>query len=225
MGTIIMKEPVVELTNIHQRVERGGFLFRGLNLKLESGCSAVIAGASGSGKTTLVEMMLGLRTPEQGQVLMFGQSLFPLRRRIVRQVRRQIGGVGGPFGLVPTLTVAENITLPLVLNGEHKRAQQERLFRMLSEFSLLKLAAKYPRHLTRVETMLVQFARAAIADQPLILVDEPSAGLDSTSYQRVIESLVKVALSGSSMLILASQPPPGEIPHSRTYFLRNGVLE
>jgi putative ABC transport system ATP-binding protein len=126
---------------------------------------------------------------------------------------------------VPSLSVSENITLPLVLNGERKQVQQERLFRMLTEFSLLKLANKFPQHLTRVETTLVQFARAAVADQPLIIIDEPSAGLDQPSYQRVSEFLVKMALSGSSMLILASQPPPVEMPNSGTYFLRNGVLE
>jgi putative ABC transport system ATP-binding protein len=220
-----MKEPVVQLTDIHVKQDRGGYLYRGLKLTIESGRSAVIIGPSGSGKSWLVEMLLGLRKPDQGQLSVLGQSLVPLKRRIVREVRRQIGGVGGPFGLVPSLSVAENITLPLVLNGERKEVQQERLFRMLSEFSLLKLANKHPQHLTRVETSLVQFARAAVADQPLIIIDEPSAGLDQPSFQRVTEFLVKVALSGSSMLILASQPPPGEMPNSHTYYLRNGVLE
>lgn len=222
---MLMKEPVVELTDIHLRVDRDRPLFRGLSLKLESGQSAVISGPSGSGKTSLVELMIGLRVPEKGQVVLFGQSLIPPRRRAIREVRRQIGGVGGPFGLVPSMTVSENITLPLVLNAEPKRGVQERLFRMLSEFSLLKLAGKYPNQLTRVENTLVQFARAAVASQPLILVDEPAAGLDTGSFQRVFEFLIKMALSGSSMLILASQPPPGEIPNSRTYYLRNEVLE
>lgn len=220
-----MKEPVVELTDIQVKQGRGGYLYRGLKLTIESGRSAVIIGPSGSGKSWLVEMLIGLRRPDQGQLSVLGQSLVPLRRRVVREIRRQIGGVGGPFGLVPSLSVAENITLPLVLNGERKQVQQERLFRMLTEFSLLKLANKSPQHLTRVETTLVQFARAAVADQPLIIIDEPAAGLDMASYQRVLEFLVKMTLSGSSMLILASQPPPVEMPNSRTYFLRNGVLE
>ncbi len=220
-----MKEPVVELTDIQVKQDRGGYLYRGLKLTIESGRSAVIIGPSGSGKSWLVDMLIGLRRPDQGQIAVLGRSLVPLKRRVVREIRRQIGGVGGPFGLVPSLSVAENITLPLILNAERIEVQQERLFRMLSEFSLLKLANKYPQHLTRVETTLVQFARAAVADQPLIIIDEPAAGLDQDSYKRVFEFLIKMALTGSSMLILASQPPPAELPNSHTYHLNNGALE
>jgi len=218
-----MKEPVVELTDIHLRAERGGHVFRGLNLTVESGQSAVVIGPSGSGKSTLVELLVGLRSPDQGRVCLFGHEL--TRHRHFRKVRRLIGGVGGPFALVPSLTVAENISLPLVLNAERRKVQRERLFRILSEFSLLRVAGKYPNHLTRVENTLVQFARAAIANQPLILIDEPSAGLDPTSYERVFEFLVRMALSGRSLLILASQPPPGEIRGARTWYLRHEVLE
>ncbi|MCX6835908.1 MAG: ATP-binding cassette domain-containing protein [candidate division Zixibacteria bacterium] len=218
-----MKEPVVELTDIHLRADRGGFVFRGLNLTIESGQSAVIIGPSGSGKSTLAELLIGLRRADQGRVCLFGHEL--KKHRHFRRVRRHIGGVGGPFALVPSLTVAENISLPLVLNAEPRNVQRERLFRILSEFSLLKLAGKYPNQLTRVENTLVQFARAAIANQPLMLIDEPSAGLDSANYQRVTEFLVRMAVSGRSLLILASQTPPGEIPGSRAYFLRNEVLE
>jgi ABC-type multidrug transport system ATPase subunit len=218
-----MKESVVELTDIHLRAERGGFVFRGLNLTIESGQSAVIIGPSGSGKSTLAELLIGLRRADQGRVCLFGREV--KKHREFRRVRRHIGGVGGPFALVPSLTVAENISLPLVLNAEPRNLQRERLFRILSEFSLLKLAGRYPDHLTRVENTLVQFARAAIANQPLMLIDEPSAGLDPANYQRVTEFLVRMAVSGQSLLILASQTPPGEIPGSRAYFLRNEVLE
>jgi putative ABC transport system ATP-binding protein len=140
-------------------------------------------------------------------------------------VRGRIGGVGGPFELVPSLTVAENITLPMVIHAERKKIQRERLLKMLSEFSLLKLAAKYPSHLTRVENTLVQFARAFAANQPLVIIDEPSAGLDPATYERVFEYLVKVSLSGRSMIMLVSQEPPGKLPHSRDYRLINGALE
>jgi len=220
-----MKELIIQLEKVTLRTDRGDVLFRELDFELASGESAIVYGGAGSGKTLLTEMLIGLRRPDQGTIRLFGHAIRPRRRRAISRIRRRIGGVGGPFGLVPSLTVGENITLPLVLNAERRKVQRERLFRMLSEFSLLKLAGKYPLHLTRVENTLVQFARAAIANQPLIIIDEPSAGLDPVNYQRVVEFLVRMALSGRSLLMLVSQPPPGEIPNCRTYYLRNGVLE
>jgi ABC-type ATPase involved in cell division len=220
-----MKEPVIQLENVTLRTDRGDVLFRDFNFEVASGDSAVIRGGAGSGKTLLTELLIGLRKPERGVVRMFGMDLKKRRRRTLRLVRRRIGGVGGPFGLIPSLTVAENITLPLVIAAERKKVQRERLLRMLSEFSLLKLAGKYPNHLTRVENTLVQFARAAIANQSLIILDEPSAGLDPASYQRVFDFLIRQGLSGRSILILASQDPPGKIPNCREYRLGNGVLE
>jgi ABC-type ATPase involved in cell division len=220
-----MKEPVIQLENVTLRTDRGGTLFRDLDFEVAAGESAIIRGGAGSGKTLLTELLVGLRRPSQGKVRLFGRELKPGRNRSLKKLRRKIGGVGGPFGLVPSLTVAENITLPLVIAAERKKVQRERLLRMLSEFSLLKLANKHPRQLTRVENTLVQFARAAIANQSLIIIDEPSAGLDPATYERVLEFLVKIAVSGRSMLLLASQEPPGRIPGCRSYRLINGVLE
>jgi len=220
-----MSELVVELDGIHVRTDRGGYVFRDLALKIEPGQSVIIDGSSGSGKTTLAELLIGLRRPERGTMRLFGREIKPGRKRAVREARRRIGGVGGPFDLVPSLTVAENITLPLVIAAERKKVQRERLLKMLSEFSLLKLAGKYPHSLTRVERTLVQIGRAAIGNQPLMIIDEPSAGLDPATYDRVFEFLVRIAVSGRSMILLVSQTPPGKIPNSRHYRLSNGVLE
>ena len=206
------------------RNDRGGHVFRGLNLSLQPGQSAVITGGAGSGKTILALMLLGARLPDSGMVRLFGHEIRRPTGRIIRRVRRHIGGVGGPFELVPSMTVAENITLPLVISGERKKVQKERLLRSLSEFSLLKLAGKFPSSLTRVENTLCQFARATIGNQPLIIIDEPSAGLDHGTAERVFESLVRVALSGRSMLILTSDPLAAAIPNSVAYNLTEGTL-
>ncbi|MFZ5981560.1 MAG: ATP-binding cassette domain-containing protein, partial [Candidatus Zixiibacteriota bacterium] len=172
-----MADAIVKLENVFMKNDRGGQVFQDLNLTLESGRSAIITGSAGSGKTSLVELLIGRRFAESGTVTVFDRVLRKGRKRVVKKVRRKIGGVGGVFGLLPSLTVAENITLPMVLAAARKKLQQERLLKMLSEFSLLKQAGEYPPNLTRVENYLVQFARASIANQPLIIIDEPSAGL------------------------------------------------
>jgi ABC-type molybdenum transport system ATPase subunit/photorepair protein PhrA len=96
---------------------------------------------------------------------------------------------------------------------------------VLTEFSLLKQASEYPHSLTRVENTLTQFARASIANQPLLLIDEPMAGLDRGTWERVHQVLEKVALSGRSMMILTSELPPQELPETSYYQLENGVLQ
>lgn len=220
-----MKEPIVELAEIQMRTDRGGYVFRNLNLTLAAGDSIIVSGSSGSGKTMLIKLLLGAAFPESGTVRLFGQEIRKGRRRRINRVRKRIGGVGGTFGLMPSLTVSENITYPLVLTGTPRRVVKERLLRMLSEFSLLKLANQYPHHLTRVENYLAQFARAAIANQPLLLIDEPAAGLDPENHARVMDFLVKVSLSGRSMIIVVSEPPEEKIPHTTLFHLVNGVLE
>jgi len=214
--------PLVELENVCARTDRGEEIFRSLSFALQQGQSAVIVGGAGSGKTTLVELLLGLQMPVSGRIEMFGE---PLRRRsAVRRARRKVGGVGGPFSLISTLSVAENILMPLIIAGDRASIQRERLTRLLGEFNLTKQAGQYPSSLTRVEYTLVQIARASVASQPLMLIDEPSAGLDSKTYLRVLEYLHKASLFGRSMLIVASEKPPLEMPNSICYSISEGGL-
>jgi putative ABC transport system ATP-binding protein len=217
-------EPLVELINVNLKSDRGGWVFRDLSLTLRPGQSAVIVGGSGSGKTMLVELLLGVRFADSGIVRVFGEDIKPRRKRLIRRIRQRIGGVGGIFGLIPKMTVAENLTLPLVLAAERRKTQRERTVRLLSEFSLLKLGDKYPDHLTRVESCLAQFARAAVANQPLMIIDEPSAGLDAQNLERIMDYLVQAAVSGRSMILLMSHEPTVRIPNSSTYRLAGGVL-
>jgi putative ABC transport system ATP-binding protein len=220
-----VSKPIVELTNVALKSDRGGTVFRDLNLKIMPGRSAIIIGPAGSGKTTLTEMLIGRRFADSGAVEVFGDLLTRRRKRVIRRVRKRIGGVGGPFELLPLLTVTENITLPLVLTATRKKIQRERLRKALTEFSLLNQANQYPSRLTRVERTLVQLARASVANQPLIIIDEPLAGLDVKTYRRIVDYLVKVAVSGRSMLILASETPSTDLPETDYYEIVNGVLE
>ena len=215
---------VVELSNVYLKSDRGFEVFKDLNFTLGAEQSTIITGAAGSGKSLLVELLIGRRFADSGSVQVLGENLQPGKKRLVKRIRRKIGGVGGIFGLVPSFTVAENITFPLVMSAERKRVQKERLFKMLTEFSLLKQASTYPEKLTRVEHTLVQLARATVGNQPLVIIDEPLAGLDQKTYQRIYEYMVKLALSGRSMIILSAQQLPTDFPNTSRYTLDNGAL-
>ncbi|KAA3635893.1 MAG: ATP-binding cassette domain-containing protein [Calditrichaeota bacterium] len=215
---------VIELSNVYLKTDRGNDLFLDLNFSLKSGESAIIYGAAGSGKSVLVELLIGRRFVDSGAVEVFGKNVKKRKKRIIRSIRKKVGGVGGIFSLVPTFTVAENITYPLVLAGESKKVIKDRLMKMLTEFSLLKQASEYPDKLTRVEKMLVQFARANVAHQPLIIIDEPLAGLDHKTYDRIYEYMGKLALSGLSLFIVSSLELKSDLPKTRSFQLVNGVL-
>ncbi len=215
---------IIELSNVYLKTDRGHEVFKDLNLKLLSGESAIIYGAAGSGKSTLIELLVGRRFADAGSVELFGSLMQKNKKRIIKSVRRKTGGIGGLFTLVPSYTVSENITLPLVLSGERKKVQKERLMKMLTEFSLLKQASVYPDKLTRVENTLVQFARANVAHQPLILIDEPLAGLDLKTYDRIYEYMSKLAVSGLSLVIVSSEELKNKLPNTSSYHLINGSL-
>ena len=199
-------------------------MFRDLNFHLKAGHSAIISGSAGSGKTSMVELLIGKRFAESGSVEVLGHQMLPRRNRQTREIRRKIGGIGGLFGLIPSYTVAQNIEFPMILAGARKKVRKERLLRMLTEFSLLTQASDYPSRLTRVENTLVQFARASVANQPLIIIDEPLAGLDTKTYQRILGYMVNLSVSGRSMIILSSQDLSREIPNVHHYTIVNGAL-
>ncbi|MFH2048377.1 MAG: ATP-binding cassette domain-containing protein, partial [bacterium] len=200
-----MDENIVEMGNVYLDSSKGDEIFRNLNFSLKSGRTAIIIGGSGSGKTSFVEMIVGRQFAKSGSVEVFGQIIKPGRRRIVNKVRRQIGGVGGIFELIPSYTIAQNIAFPIVVIAKSKKYRHERTLKMLTEFSLINRAGDYPHDLTRVQKTLALFARASVANQPLIIIDEPSAGMDQSTSERIFKYLHEVSMSGLSMIILGSE--------------------
>jgi cell division transport system ATP-binding protein len=217
-------QAIVELSNVYLKSDRGEEVFSNLNFKLPIGRSAVITGGAGSGKSFLIELLVGRRAADSGSVEVFGEFVDPRRKRKLNRMRRKIGGMGGLYGLIPSFTVAQNIAFPLVINGLRKKVQRDRLMKALTEFSLLKQTRVFPDSLTRVEHTLTQFARATIANQPLLLVDEPLAGLDTATYQSLYEHLVKISVSGRSMVMVTSDLPGKRLPNSDYYEIKGGAL-
>jgi ABC-type ATPase involved in cell division len=215
---------IVELNNVFLRSSRGYEVFRDLNFKLLAGHSAIIQGTAGSGKSSFIEMLIGRQFCESGSVEVFGNLITARKKGSIKRNRRKIGGVGGIFSLVPSYTVTDNISLPLILSGAKSKYRSERISELLTEFSLLKQAKEYPANLTRVENMLVQFARASIAHQPLLIIDEPMAGFDQNTYSRIYDYMFKLAVSGLSLIIVSSEEIENKLPNCQSYRIDNGTL-
>ena len=164
----------------------------GVDLEIEKGKFTAIIGASGSGKTTLLNMIGGLDTPDEGEVIVDGVSLAGLKEKELAVFRRsKVGFVYQNFNLVPTLTVRENILFPLSLAGS---TPDSAFFSEITE--LLRLNGRldaYPGELSGGGQQRVAIARALIAKPSILLADEPTGNLDSKTGQNVL-GLLKMSV-------------------------------
>ncbi len=164
----------------------------GIDLSIEKGKFTAIIGASGSGKTTLLNMIGGLDTPDEGEVIVDGVNLSGLKEKELAVFRRsKVGFVYQNFNLVPTLTVKENILFPLSLAGS---TPDQRFFAdVVQELLLEDRLNAYPHQLSGGGQQRVAIARALIARPAILLADEPTGNLDVKSGQNVL-GLLKMSV-------------------------------
>ena len=219
------RETIVELVDITLTGNSGETVFDGLNFGLLSGQSALIVGPTGSGKTSLAEIMVGARRVDAGTVLVFDTMLNPNRVTALAEIRRRIGGVGGIFDLISYQTVSENLTHPLVIRGGRAAARRATVEKIMGDYGISSHRREMAYNLPRGERVLVMLARAVIANQPLVILDEPLAGLDAERAGQVHDRLQRLALAGHSLVILTSGGYEFDLPETNTYHIVNGRLE
>jgi ABC-type ATPase involved in cell division len=216
---------VIELIDISLTSKSGDKIFDGLNFSLPSGGTAIIGGPPNIKKIALIELMVGSYPPDAGVVLFFEKKLDAKKGRIVSRIRKQIGGVGGIFDLVSYQTVSENVNYPWILNSISRSSRKRKVLQKLGEYGLLGKKQEKADNLSREDKILVLLARATIADQPILLIDEPLAGLDSEMATKVNGILNNLSVAGHSMLILTTDSSAIKLPNARTYFFENGTLK
>ncbi|UCD18455.1 MAG: ATP-binding cassette domain-containing protein [Candidatus Zixiibacteriota bacterium] len=215
----------VELVDIKLSNDAGACLFEGLNLSLAQGETAIIIGPTGVGKTSLVELLCGCRRQDAGTVIIFGQPVKIGNGHTLTAVRRKIGGVGGIFKLISYQTVYENLLAPLIICGERPSVQKTRVNQVLMDFRLQSKKCDKARELSRGQQILVMLARAIIADQPLLIIDEPLAGLDAAMAGEVLELLRRFSVAGHTMVILSTGRTGLEIPNAKVLYIKDGILQ
>jgi putative ABC transport system ATP-binding protein len=175
-----------------------------VNVAVSAGELVVVNGPSGSGKSTLLHLLGGLDRPDEGRVLLEGEDISRLKERQLALVRRRrIGFLLQFFSLLPTLTVLENVSLPLVLDGAaHARARAEEALRRTG---VAELRAHRPGTLSGGEQQRVALARAIVTDPAVLLADEPTGSLDSIAGQRIFELLRETA-EGSGVILVSHDP-------------------
>ncbi|MHB1421845.1 MAG: ABC transporter ATP-binding protein [Gemmataceae bacterium] len=196
---------------------------RGVSLSINQGEFVAIMGPSGSGKSTLLHLLGALDVPTTGSVHFAGRDLkaLPERKRSLLR-RRRIGFVFQSFNLLPTLTAAENVALPLLLAGEGRTRQRAQV--ALGRMGLLQRADHFPEALSGGEMQRVAIARALVSDPELILCDEPTGNLDSANARDIL-MLLRGLPDGRRTVVMVTHDPKAAAHGDRTIHLRDGRLD
>jgi putative ABC transport system ATP-binding protein len=176
---------------------------REVDLEVDPGMMVAVMGPSGSGKSTLLTIAGSLEEPTSGQVLVAGQDLATMSRNDKARLRRRsIGYVFQDFNLLPGLTAAENVALPLELDGVSARKSRVAGLRALDGLGLADRASNYPDQLSGGERQRVAIARAVVGDRQLLLADEPSGALDSVNAGEVMRLLHEACQRGVAAVVV-----------------------
>jgi len=181
-------------------------VLQGANLELKKGEIVAILGKSGSGKTTLLNLISGIDQVDAGEITLAGLRLTSLKDHDWTIFRRaNIGFIFQFFNLIPTLTVWENVVLPLELSGMLDEKGKERARAMLEEVSLADRQKTFPDQLSGGEQQRVAIARALVHDPALVLADEPTGNLDEETGRQVLALLEKLTRKTGKSLLLVTQ--------------------
>jgi putative ABC transport system ATP-binding protein len=193
-----------------------------VNLTVEAGSMVAVMGPSGSGKSTLLTIAGSLEEPSSGEVCVNGVSLASMSRNARAQLRRrQIGFVFQDFNLLPGLTAAENVALPLELDGTSARKARTAGLQSLAELGLGARAGSFPDQLSGGERQRVSIARAVVGDRRLLLADEPSGALDSTNGEAVMRLIHAACKRGVAAVVVTHDAQLASWA-DRVVFLRDG---
>lgn len=198
--------PVLELRGVSRSHGRDRLRVDALidaDVRVEAGALVAIMGPSGSGKTTLLALAGGLDRPTSGDVLIDGRPLADLDASgLARLRRRRVGYVFQQYNLIEGLTAAENVSLPLELDGMSRRQATDAAMQALDTMGLSDLADRFPEEMSGGEQQRTAIARAVVGDKALLLADEPTGALDTVTGEGVLRLLRKhCELGGAGVLV------------------------
>jgi putative ABC transport system ATP-binding protein len=217
---------MLELRQVSKKYGQGSaevHALREVDLTVEEGAMVAVMGPSGSGKSTLLTIAGTLEEPTSGEVLVNGQPVGAMSRNAKARLRRRtIGYVFQDFNLLPGLTAAENVALPLELDGTSGRKARIAALKALDRLGLKERASHYPDQLSGGERQRVAIARAMVGERRLLLADEPSGALDSINGEAVMRLLHDACKKAGMAAVVVTHDAQLASWADRVMFLRDG---
>jgi len=223
-----MANSLVTVRDLHKVFQRGGQridVLQGVNLDIPQGDFLALMGPSGSGKTTLLNLIGGLDTPSEGSIDVAGDRIDKMSGAKLSAWRaRHIGFVFQLYNLLPVLTAARNVELPLLLTKLRKADRRKRVEVALAAVGLADRMHHYPRQLSGGQEQRVGIARAIVTDPTLLLCDEPTGDLDRKSGDEILDLLQALNRDHGKTVVMVTHDPHAAVRAKRTLHLEKGVL-
>lgn len=200
-------------------------VLKGISLEIFKNEYVALMGPSGSGKSTLMNILGCLDSPTAGKYVLNGQDVSTMEDDALAEVRnKEIGFVFQQFNLLPRLTAAENVALPLVYAGITKKTRMEMAMDVLEKVSLTDRSHHKPNELSGGQCQRVAIARALVNNPSLILADEPTGNLDSKTSIEIMEIFNKIQAAGNTVVLVTHEEDISHYAH-RVVRLKDGVIE
>jgi putative ABC transport system ATP-binding protein len=219
---------IIETKDLQKQYRMGEVVveaLKGVDFSVREGEFVAIMGPSGSGKSTLLHLLGGLDIASGGEVFLANRRLTHLRdTEITVMRRRHVGFVFQFFNLLPTLTAAENVALPLLLDGQSVKESADRVAEILEQVNMENRAGHMPDQLSGGEQQRVAIARALVTGPNILLADEPTGNLDSVSGEHVLLILRRACDNAGQTIVIVTHNPTAAAFADRVVFLQDGAL-
>jgi putative ABC transport system ATP-binding protein len=220
---------VIDANNVHKTYDTGRIqvhALRGVDLRVPRGEMLAIMGPSGCGKTTLLNCLSGLDDFEDGQVLINGNDISRMADDRKTEFRaRDMGFVFQTYNLLPVLTAAENVELPLIVSGTKPKAARELALAALDRVHLREFARQRPAQLSGGQRQRVTIARAVVNTPSILWADEPTGALDSLTANEIMDLIVELNGNEGQTCVLVTHDPKVAARCHRTIYMRDGIIE